>query len=155
MNERIRDIYLKHKEVIMYLVMGVATTIVNWATYAVMVKILGFLPDNLTVFWSNVVAWIFGVTFAYITNKIFVFESESWKINDVIKEASLFVSARLITGLIEIVGVPFLVETCGFDMKIFGITGMAAKVSVSVIVIILNYVFSKLLVFKKDEETEE
>jgi len=149
MNEKIKEIYLKHKEVVMYLIMGVATTIVNWVTYAVMVKVLGFLPDYMVVFWSNVIAWIFGVTFAYITNKIFVFESESWKVNDVIKEATLFVSARLITGIIEIVGVPFLVDGCGFDAKIFGIKGMAAKVSVSVIVVILNYVFSKLLVFKK------
>ena len=149
MIKEIEGFYLKHKEVIMYLVMGVATTIVNWATYAVVVELLRSMSERDRVFWANVLGWIFGVTFAYITNKIFVFESASWKFRDVIKEASLFVSARAITGLIEILGVPFLVDTCGFDMKIFGITGMAAKISVSVIIIILNYVFSKLLVFKK------
>ena len=68
----------------------------------------------------------------------------------VIKEVFLFVSARAITGLIEIVGVPFLVDTLKFDAELFGTKGMMAKVCISVIVIILNYVFSKLFVFKKE-----
>ena len=66
----------------------------------------------------------------------------------VLPELGKFVAARLATGLIEIAGVPFLVS-CGLDQTVFGIEGMAAKAAVSVLVLILNYVFSKLLIFRK------
>lgn len=138
----IKSLYLKYKEIIMYLIMGVLTTVVNWATYAIMVRVF---TDSVTI--SNIVAWVAGVLFAYVTNKIFVFESYSWTPKFIIKELSLFVSARLITGVIEIVGVPALVA-CGLNQSILGTKGMLAKVLISVIVVILNYVFSKLLIFK-------
>ena len=95
------------------------------------------------------------MVFAYITNKIWVFESHNWKLSFMLKEAGLFLSARIITGLLEIVGVPFLVDTLGFKMPLFGTEGMMAKVLVSVIVTILNYVFSKLIVFRDKKEVAE
>lgn len=145
--EKIKQIYKQYKEIIMYLIMGGLTTLVNWGTYA------GFIKIGSSVTVSNIVAWIAGVLFAYITNKIFVFESYSWKPAFVLKEFFLFVSARFVTGLLEIIGLPFLVSH-GFNYSIFGIKGMITKIIVSVVVVILNYIFSKLFIFKKDK-TEE
>ena len=85
--------------------------------------------------------------FAYVTNKIWVFNSRSWEFNFVIKELIKFVSARLLTGFLEWFGVPFLV-TIGLDYKPLGIDGGLSKIVISVLVIILNYVFSKLIIFK-------
>ena len=65
--EKIKQIYKQYKEIIMYLIMGGLTTLVNWGTYA------GFIKIGSSVTVSNIVAWIAGVLFAYITNKIFVF----------------------------------------------------------------------------------
>lgn len=136
-------------EVVRYLVMGVLTTLVSWGSYALFAKACGW---SITL--SNILSWILAVAFAYLTNKVWVFHSCSWKIGFVIREAALFVSARLLTGVIEMAGVPLLVKL-GMDRKILGVKGMAAKVAVSVLVVILNYVLSKLLIFrKKDKEAE-
>lgn len=130
-------------EVIRYLIMGVLTTVVSWGTYAFFAKICGW---SITV--SNVLSWICAVVFAYLTNKVWVFHSYSWKIGFVLKEAALFVSARLITGVIEMAGVPLLVKL-GMNQKVLGVKGMMAKVVVSVLVVVLNYVFSKLIIFRR------
>lgn len=152
----LKDLFIKYKEIIMYLIMGGATTVVNWVVYAGSVSILNEWDAaigsfKLNVLVANVLAWVLAVIFAYVTNKIFVFESYSWEPTFVIKELFLFVTARLATGLLEIFGVPFLVGL-GFDQTIFGIEGMVCKLAVSVIVVILNYVFSKLVIFKKEEK---
>lgn len=148
----IKELFIKYKEIIMYLIMGVATTVVNWGVYAVAISLIrsdtiafGFEIDVLI---SNIISWILAVIFAYVTNKIFVFESYSWKLNFIMKEFTLFVSARLLTGIIEVLGVSFLVGL-GLDQTVFGLKGMVSKVLVSIIVVILNYVFSKLFIFKK------
>ena len=96
------------------------------------------------------VSWVLAVTFAYITNKLFVFESYSWNPKFVLKELSLFLSARIATGLIEIFGVPFLVSH-GFNQAIFGLEGSVCKITMSFLVVLLNYVFSKLVILKKIE----
>ena len=105
--------------------------------------------STIDVFVANVVSWVLAVTFAYITNKLFVFESYSWNPKFVLKELSLFLSARIATGLIEIFGVPFLVSH-GFNQAIFGLEGSVCKITMSFLVVLLNYVFSKLVIFKKD-----
>ena len=151
------DLFKKYREIIMYMIMGFATTAVNWVAYAACVSI--FHIDRLVwgfdidVLISNVIAWTVAVIFAYVTNKLLVFESYSWKLSFVIKEFVLFISARLATGVLEILGVPFLVGL-GLNQTILGIEGMVSKVLVSVIVVILNYVFSKLIIFKKEKVTE-
>lgn len=132
-------------EIIRYLIMGGATTLVSWGSYALFAKTIGW-----TILASNILSWICAVLFAYLTNKVWVFRSYSWKIETVLKEAALFFSARLATGVIEMAGVPLLVKL-GLSQKIMGIKGMAAKVLVSVIVVILNYVFSKLFVFRDEQ----
>ena len=131
------------KEVISYLLVGGTTTFINWAVYAFAVQIIA-----LPITASNVIAWISAVTFAFVTSKIWVFKSHSWKFPLVRNEAGLFLSARMFTGLIEITGVPLLFFI-GLDYPLLGVEGFAAKVAVSVLVVILNYVFSKLVVFRQ------
>lgn len=139
--QRIKDLFIKYKEVIMYLIFGVATTLVNWIVYSLLMKTTVI---NMTV--SNAIAWFAAVVFAYITNKIFVFESKSWNPAEVWKEVVKFFGARIATGVIEIGGLPLLYYI-GVKQSIFGVEGFLAKILVSVIVVILNYVFSKIFVF--------
>lgn len=150
--KKIKEIIIKYREPITYIVFGVLTTLVNWAVYTVLVLTL---PDSmsesarLTV--SNAVAWVAGVLFAFATNKIWVFESKSFKLGVLIREFISFVAARAATGVLEIFGVPLLVKI-GLNRTLFGVDGALAKVVVSVAVVILNYVFSKLIVFKKKKD---
>ncbi len=138
--------------------MGVATTVVNWGSYSLLAlimntnaKIFGLDVDILV---ANIVSWIVAVAFAYVTNKIFVFRSYSWNAKLVFKEATMFVSARLATGFLEWFGVPALVAW-GLDQSLFGIKGSVSKITVSIIVVLLNYVFSKLIIFKKEKPDKE
>ena len=133
-------------EAIRYLVMGGLTTVVSWGTYALFARNLGM---EITV--SNILSWVCAVIFAYLTNKVWVFHSYSWKVGFVLREVALFISARLMTGVIEMAGVPLLVKA-GLDQKLFGVKGMLAKVVVSILVVILNYVFSKLIIFRRKEK---
>jgi len=151
-----KKLFVKYKEIIMYLIFGVATTVVSWVSYAVFTKLiptvtfLGITVENTTT--ANVLSWICAVLFAFVTNKIWVFDSKSWRVSVAIKELGLFVVSRLISGVIEIGGVPLLIWL-GIDQTIFNIEGMVAKVLISVIVVILNYVFSKLFIFKNKKKT--
>lgn len=104
---------------------------------------------NMTI--SNAIAWFTAVVFAYITNKLFVFESKSWNVAEVWKEVVKFFGARITTGVIEIGGLPLLYYI-GVKQSLFGVEGFAAKILVSVIVVILNYVFSKIFVFNKKDK---
>ncbi len=140
--DTIKNLYTKYRELIVYFITGVLTTLVNWASYAVLVRMAGW-----SVAASNTAAWIIAVIFAYVTNKLWVFRSYSWKIGFVLREAALFIGARILTGIFEIVSVPFLVNI-GLSQPLFGVKGMWAKILVSVAVMVLNYVFSKLIVFR-------
>ncbi len=153
-NEKIVNICRKllNREVFMYLVFGVLTTVVSWASYALFVRIVERLVDSndLQVSIANVLSWVAAVLFAFVTNKLWVFDSKSWKGTIVIKELGSFIAARLATGCIEWFGVPLLVKL-GMDQELFGTKGMLAKIIASVLVVIINYFFSKLLIFKKKE----
>jgi putative flippase GtrA len=137
----------KNKEIISYLFWGVMTTAVSWGTYSI------FVTVTKSVSAANILSWICAVLFAFVTNKLWVFQSKEWAFRIIMPEFLKFVTARLATGVMEIVGVPLLVYL-GFDQKIAGIEGMLAKVLVSIIVTILNYVLSKLLVFRNKQEPE-
>lgn len=145
----------KYKEITMYIVFGVLTTLVSWGTYILFENIKG-----MTVFVSNLLSWICAVAFAYITNKLWVFASKSFKPSVLIKEIVSFVASRGITGAIEIFCVPLLAKW-GFDTIFFSLfkslkigtgvlytDGLYSKIVIAVIVVILNYIFSKLFVFK-------
>jgi putative flippase GtrA len=145
--QKIKCLLNKNKEIISYLFWGVMTTAVSWGTYSI------FVTVTKSVSAANILSWICAVLFAFVTNKLWVFQSKEWAFRIIMPEFLKFVTARLATGVMEIVGVPLLVYL-GFDQKIAGIEGMLAKVLVSIIVTILNYVLSKLLVFRNKQEPE-
>lgn len=100
---------------------------------------------------SNCIAWLVAVLFAFITNKVFVFESKNMEMRFVCRELIKFVGARLATGAIEILGLPLLYYI-GMKQSLFGVEGFVAKIVVSVVVVLLNYVFSKLFIFRIKKE---
>ena len=132
-------LYKKYKEIISYLIVGVLTTVVSLGVYYACV--LTFLnPENaLQLQIANIISWVAAVTFAYFTNRTFVFESKN---PDMLKEASAFVGARVATLLMDMVCM-FVMVTC------MGLSDKIAKLVVQVIVTVANYVFSKLFVFQK------
>lgn len=111
-----------------------------------MIELFG-MEMSVVVLVSNILSWVCAFLFAFVTNKLWVFKSKSWKAEVCLPEFGKFFSARALTGVMEIVLVPLMVSL-GLDQTIFGIEGMVAKVIVSVAVVILNYVFSKLFIFK-------
>ena len=141
--KKIKELLIQFKEQISYLFFGVLTTGVNWVVYA----LLMLLPV-MTVEVANAIAGVVAILFAYVTNRIFVFESTAKGKKDIFMEFLRFLGGRAVTFVIEVVGVPGLYYL-GLDQGIFGIEGAWAKIIVSVVVIVLNYVFSKLFVFKK------
>lgn len=150
----IKNLIIKYKELIVYGVFGVGTTLVNFIIYKLFNVILGEKYYLL----SNIVAWLVSVIFAYVTNKLFVFESKSWEIKLVAKEVSSFFAARIFSFVIEEAGLFLLVDMLKMKEITIEISGIAlggnmiAKVFLAVIVVVLNYFFSKLVVFKKKED---
>lgn len=130
-----KEIIIKYKEMILYLIFGVLTTAVNIIIYYISADIL-----HIHYLVSNILAWFLSVLFAYITNRTYVFESKS---QHIIKEMISFFSARLATGLLDMVLMWLLVNYHIMNDFI-------AKIIVNIIVIILNYILSKLVVFKKE-----
>ena len=133
--KKIVDLYKKYSEIIMYLVFGVLTTIVSIGVYALFTKCF-----NVNYMISNVISWIISVLFAYITNRIFVFKSKS---NDILIEIYQFYKYRIYSFLIDLFLMYLFVELINID-------DMIAKIIVQVVVIVLNYIFSKVFVFKKE-----
>lgn len=148
----IKQLYKKYKEIVDYLFFGVLTTLVSWGTFAVFSLLFGAVIEDAVIISSiaNALSIVCAVAFAYVTNKLWVFGSKSWSSAVVLPELAKFLSARAVTAIIEMAGVPLLVAF-GLDMAVFGIDGMISKAIVSVVVIVLNYVFSKLFVFKKEK----
>lgn len=125
-----------NRETISYLVFGVLTTIVNYVSY----EACKWLGIHYTV--ATVIAWVLAVAFAYITNKLFVFESKSFEKAVLIKEITAFVSCRVFSGLCDL---GFMV----LAVEIIGINDSIAKLVANVFVVVINYIFSKLFIFKK------
>ena len=144
MKKGIRNLAVKNKEI--YLFWGIMTTLVSWATYGFFVKVLP--PGSNAIPMSNAFSWICAVLFAFVTNKLWVFRSRNLSFHVVFAEFWKFTASRLATGALEMIGVPLLVSF-GLDQKIFGIDGMFAKVIISIVVVILNYIFSKFIAFKR------
>ena len=134
---KISKIYIKYREVILYLVFGVLTTVVSISSYYICSEIL-----NIHYLVSNIISWVLSVIFAYFTNRVWVFESKSENISDILKEMFTFVNCRLLSGVIDMATMFVLVGA-------IHINDMYAKVFTQFIVVVLNYVFSKLIVFKK------
>ncbi len=140
--KRIKELIIKYKEILLYLIFGGLTTAVSWSSYALFVLV------GLGVTASNALSWVCAVAFAFVTNKLFVFASRSWAVKTLLREAGEFFGARIVTGLLTMVGVPLLMRI-GLDQSILGVDGMVAKITMSVLEVLLNYIVSKLVIFKK------
>lgn len=131
------NLFIRNKSLVLYLLFGGLTTIVNIITYYICYERL--LVSN---FLSTIIAWLFSVIFAYLTNKIFVFESKVTEIKAWIQEILSFFGCRVATGIMDtvimVVAVDYLHQN-----------SMLWKVISNVLVIIINYVASKYLIFKK------
>ncbi|MBR1416539.1 MAG: GtrA family protein [Bacilli bacterium] len=132
----------KYKEVIMYLIFGVLTTVISLLVFFVLTHTILSSNDALQLQIANILSWIAGVTFAYITNRKYVFESKN---KNKLKEVSKFVSARVTTLLMDMF-IMFL------GVTILHFNDMISKIISQVVVIIANYIFSKLLVFNKQKD---
>ena len=126
-----------NKEIFLYIVFGVLTTIVNFLIYFSFSELL-----SINYLISNIIAWIVSVTFAYLTNKFYVFNSNVKEKNKIIKEFIKFVNCRLTSGVIEMILLFLLVD-------IIKVNDVISKLVIGVIVVILNFILSKLFVFKK------
>lgn len=150
----IKTLFIKYKELITYVIFGVLTTLVNFFAFWIFTKIFG--EDLYLV--NNAIAWVVGVVFAYITNKLFVFESKSWDLKVITKEITGFLGARIFSFLVEEGGMFLFVSVLGLGEKSltllgFTITGQfIVKILLAVIVVILNYIFSKFFIFRIKNE---
>ena len=136
--EKIKEQYFKYKEIINYLVFGGLATVVNFVTYFIVARLMGI--DEVL---SSGISWFFSVLFAYITTKLFVFESKTDGIKAVLIEMGSFFLARIVSGILCDVG------TFALMVKVFNINDLFAKVVTQIMVVIVNYVFSKLIIFRK------
>ena len=145
--DKLKALYLKHKEIINYLIVGGLTTVVSLGVYygLVLTVLNPEKPVQLQV--ANVISWIAAVTFAYFTNKKFVFESDV-KGRAQLGEAVKFYMSRVGTLLMDM-GIMFV------GVTVLGGNDKVMKLIVQVVVTIANYVFSKLLVFRKGKDAAE
>ena len=134
---KIKALFIKYYDILVYLVFGVLTTVVNYLIYLPCYNLLG-LSSSV----SNVMAWVVAVAFAYVTNKPFVFHSYDWSRETVIPELSKFIGTRLGSGALETLILLVTVDWLGMNGNLW-------KIVTSVLVVIINYVGSKLLVFRK------
>lgn len=137
MGEKLKALFIKYYDLITYLVFGVLTTVVNYLIYLPCYNLL-----HLSATVSNLIAWVVAVAFAFLTNKPFVFRSHDWSFKTVVPELTRFVGCRIASGAVE-TGILFItVDMLQWDGNIW-------KLVTSILVVILNYVGSKLLVFRK------
>lgn len=135
--DKIKEIISKYKNIVFYLFFGVCTTLINWLSYYLLYSIWK-VPNVI----STIIAWIVAVIFAFVTNKIWVFDSKSFEKSILLKESASFVAARLVTGLLDVIIMYVAVD-------LFFWNSMLWKLLSNFIVIVINYVLSKFLVFSK------
>ena len=134
-----RELVSKYKEIICYLIVGVLTTIVSLGTYYICVTTFLDPKDVLEIQVANIISWIIAVSFAYVANRIFVFESKE---PNILREILKFFSARIGSLGIEMMFMFVTVTMLCLDDKIM-------KIAVQVVIVVTNYVLSKMYVFKK------
>lgn len=132
--------YLKYKEIVNYLICGVITTIINIVTYILLTRLIG-LEEVL----SSGLAWIITIISAYVLNRSFVFVSKEKGITNIIKEFSMFIICRIISGITCDIG------TFALLVKVLRVHDLIAKVVTILMVVIVNYLFSKFLIFRKKD----
>ncbi len=145
--DKIQKIYYKYEEVLMYLFFGVLTTAVSFITAGLSKKVLelaGLGTDYVSVF-STVFSWICAVTFAYVTNRIWVFSSDAKSKKELAAEALSFYGGRGFTLVTEI-----FIMWLGYSLLAFNY--WLTKIVANIIVLILNYIISKIFVFRKNNK---
>jgi len=137
--DKLWQLFLKYKEVIMYLIFGGLTTLINIVVYAACARVIGMdtLPANAT-------ALTISILFAYVTNKLFVFESKTDTKKEIFREFFSFIACRLGTGALDMLFMFVSVD-------VFGFYDVVMKILSNIIVIVLNYIFSKLVIFAKKQ----
>lgn len=135
---KLKQYYLKYKEIINYLIFGGLTTLVNFISYIIFAKALSL--DEVV---SSCLSWLAAVLFAYVVNKLFVFESKKNGLKAVFKEMLTFFGCRVLSGILCDVG------TFALMVKVFNINDIVSKIVTQVMVIVTNYVLSKWIVFRK------
>lgn len=133
----------KYREFILYTTVGVSATAINWITYSILVA---FMPMII----ANALSWGITVIYTFVTNKIYVFHSLSFERKIVCKELITFLASRGITGVLEVVAQPQL-YAMGMNKPLFGVEGLEAKVTVCIILSIVNYISTKLFVFREND----
>lgn len=132
----LQSLFIKYKEALLYLFFGVLTTLVNSVTYYLFFDL--FNVANVT---STVVAQFFAIIFAYVTNKLWVFNSKSWQLKTISFEIFSFFGCRLASAAFDVIFMWVSVD-------ILSLWPILMKVVANVIVVVLNYFASKLLIFK-------
>ena len=139
--KKIKELYMKYKEGINYLIFGFLSFVVCMVTYYICRIVFDYVI-------SNFISWVVAVIFAYVTNKIFVFESKTNGAKKLIIEFSKFVCGRIFTLILETVILYVMVEKMKIDDRI-------VKVIAQIVVILTNYVLSKLFIFTKNNVKKE
>ena len=130
---------LRNKTMVAYAFFGVLTTLINILAYGLF---YGHLSLSNTV--SNILAWILAVAFAFVTNKVYVFESKDKSRSTLIREVASFLCARIVTGVLDLL-IMFIA------VNIYHEEALLFKIISNVIVIVCNYIFSKVFVFKRNQ----
>lgn len=136
MMSSIKELFAKYREIIMYLIFGALTTLVSFGVY------YALLWCGVHYIVSQVVSWVAAVAFAFVVNKLFVFENKDNSPSALFRQIWQFVSVRIASGLIETALLWLLVDVITVSEGI-------AKIPVAVLTVIINYVASKLLIFRK------
>jgi len=129
-------LFEKYKGIILYIIFGGLTTCINIIVYYICSYVL-----SMSTVASNIVAWILSVLFAYVTNRLWVFESQVQDLQGLVREIVSFFSCRLATGVLDIVLMYIFVDLLLFP-------GIIMKCISNVLVIVLNYVASQMIIFK-------
>lgn len=130
----------RHRELILYTAVGIVMTLFNWLAYSDMVKVM-------PMFFANTFSWGLTTIMTFLINKLYVFGSMSFEKSLVVKEFISFAAARGVTGMLEIIMQPQLFAM-GMDRPLFGVEGLEAKITVCLVLSIVNYASTKLLVFR-------
>lgn len=137
MMKTIKALFEKYKSLILYVFFGGCTTLINWLAYY-----LCYSVAKIPNVPSTIIAWVLAVAFAFITNKIWVFDSKAFDRKTLLHEIWTFTAARIATGVLDVAIMYVTVDVLGWNANLW-------KLLSNIVVIVLNYVFSKLIVFKK------
>ena len=140
MNDTIIGLFKKYKEVIMYLIFGGLTTVVSLGSYYGIRAIAPSLHYQII----NTISWVLAVAFAYITNRLYVFDAKSHNAAGIVREIISFIGGRLFSYFAECAVMAIFIDKIGWNDKI-------VKIVAQIMVVILNYIISKLLIFRKDK----